>query len=65
MKKILFLYAMSIILSIVFLNVSDTFSINNIGSLSVMDKIIYFYTITSLFFSPLLFMVSDVINYKE
>ncbi len=65
MKKILFLYSISIILSIVFLNNSSTFSINNYASRTFIDNLITFYVVTALFFSPLLFLLSDIINYKK
>ncbi len=65
MKAILFLYTISITLAIVYLNLSDTFSMYTFWSLTLIDKIISFYVVTSLFFSPLLFLISDVINYKR
>ncbi|QPI44562.1 MULTISPECIES: hypothetical protein [Pectobacterium] len=57
MKGILFSYAMSIILSMVFLNVSDAFFIQDINASGKVEYAIYGYVAMSLFFSPLTFFI--------
>lgn len=65
MKSILFLYAISIILSIVYLNVSDAFFIENVNGAGKVEFALYSYVAISLFFLPLTFFIIPAFLDKE
>ncbi|CAM7591073.1 hypothetical protein ENINMM101M1_13090 [Enterobacter intestinihominis] len=65
MKYIVIIYIASILASLIYLNLSDTFSMRYFELSGLKEKVITTYVAVSLFFSPLLCMISDAINSEK
>ncbi|OWF73176.1 hypothetical protein B4902_10960 [Yersinia frederiksenii] len=65
MTHIVVIYIASILASLIYLNLSDTFSMRYFELSGLKEKVITTYVVVSLFFSPLLFMISDAINSEK
>lgn len=65
MTYIVIIYIASILASLIYLNLSDTFSMRYFELSGLKEKVITTYVAGSLFFSPLLFMISDAINSEK
>ena len=65
MTYIVIIYIASILASLIYLNLSDTFSMRYFELSGLKEKVITTYVAESLFFSPLLFMISDAINSEK
>lgn len=65
MTYIVIIYIASILASLIYLNLSDTFSMRYFELSGLKEKVITTYVAVSLFLSPLLFMISDAINSEK